>query len=71
MWCYQGYDGPSLRLTPLGKDSDGYMYWFFYGTRLYKEAPLRKPQRKRKGEETAVRGRARGAKTPSTPGKEG
>ena len=58
----QGYDGPSLRLTPLGRDGDGFLYWFFYGTRLYREAPSRRPVRKKKNDET---GRGRGKNTPA------
>ena len=61
----QGYDGPSLRLLPLGRDGDGFLYWFFYGTRLYREAPSRRTVRKKKTDDHSETGRGRGKATPS------
>lgn len=37
--CTAHLEPEELRLQPIGTDSRGYVYWYFHGSRLYRESP--------------------------------
>jgi len=47
-------DPEGLRIEPLGVDSDNVFYWYFFGTRLYKEVKPMKAKRPKKSKKDEI-----------------
>ncbi|XP_023233050.1 cat eye syndrome critical region protein 2-like [Centruroides sculpturatus] len=55
----KGVDGNNLRIKPIGRDSEGNVYWYFFGLRLYKESPRRCRSKKNENIEISKKNRER------------
>ncbi|XP_067135520.1 chromatin remodeling regulator CECR2-like [Centruroides vittatus] len=55
----KGVDGNNLRIKPIGRDSEGNIYWYFFGLRLYKESPQRCRSKKNENIEISKKNRER------------
>ena len=74
MYLYmQNSDGMDMRVEPLGRDSEGNCYWYFIGTRLYKESLEHREKWTSIKKEGVAAGKARGGRGGSirTPRKRG
>ncbi|CAK1588824.1 unnamed protein product [Parnassius mnemosyne] len=51
---FKNLEAESLRVEPLGWDDNDSAYWYFYGTRLYREDIIKKPKGKSKKKKKRV-----------------